>query len=284
MSNYRDIKNVFTGKPTLEGAGVRLSRLFGYYEVQLFDPFLLLDDFHSNNPDDYIAGFPWHPHRGIETVTYMLNGEVEHGDSIGNKGIIKSGDLQWMTAGSGIIHQEMPLMQNDYLWGFQLWVNLPAGKKMINPRYRGILSHEIPMIDDKGVKIRVISGKYKKTLGPVKDLITDILYLDIEIPASKTYVYKPEKNYNIFAYVIEGSGIFNKNENQLIEKGRLVLFKRDGDIKIKSSDEKVRFLLIAGMPINEPVAWRGPIVMNTQDELALAFEEYYSGTFVKNTN
>jgi redox-sensitive bicupin YhaK (pirin superfamily) len=273
----RTIKKILRSKTTIEGAGVRLKRVFGYNEVRLFDPFLLLDHFGSENPEDYIRGFPWHPHRGIETVTYMLNGEVEHGDSIGNSGLIRSGDIQWMTAGSGIIHQEMPRRYEGLMQGFQLWVNLPAKKKMIDPRYRGITKDQIPMLEKKGAKIKVIAGTIDGTEGPVQDLMVNVEYFDVELAASKTFERSTERDRNAFAYVIEGSGYF---DDKLIEPRQCALFGEGDSVKIKT-EGGVRFLFVSGKPLNEPVAWGGPIVMNTQEELAKAFQELDQGTFIK---
>jgi hypothetical protein len=273
----RIIKQILESKATVEGAGVRLKRVFGYNEVRLFDPFLLLDHFGSENPEDYIRGFPWHPHRGIETVTYVLNGEVEHGDSIGNSGLIRSGDVQWMTAGSGIVHQEMPRRYEGLMQGFQLWVNLPAKKKMIDPRYRGITQDQIPMLEKKGTEIKVIAGLIDGTEGPVQDLVVDVEYFDVELAASKTFERSTEKDRNVFAYVIEGSGYF---DDKLIESRQCALFGEGDSVKIEA-EGGVRFLFVSGEPLNEPVAWGGPIVMNTQEELAKAFQELDQGTFIK---
>lgn len=272
---------IFKSKPTIEGAGVHLRRAFGYQEVPLFDPFLLFDDFSSDDPRDYILGFPWHPHRGIETVTYVIEGVVEHGDSLGNKGIIESGDVQWMTAGSGIIHQEMPQQYKDRMWGFQLWVNLPAGHKMMNPRYRDVHKKQIPEIAyDKGTQMKIISGEIKGVRGPVSDLVVDTVYLDVSVaPGSELKI--PVKNeYVAFAYVISGSGFFAPEEMQVVPE-HCILYQESDAIHVRTDTEKLRFLFISGKPLKEPVAWKGPIVMNTQDELDRAFEEYEKGTFVK---
>ncbi len=280
----RKIKDIYQAKPTIEGAGVRLKRIFGHAEVPTFDPFLLLDDFHSNNPKDYLAGFPWHPHRGIETVTYMIHGIVEHGDSLGNKGTIQSGDVQWMTAGSGIIHQEMPKGQNGRMGGLQLWVNLPASHKMMDPRYRDIKSENIPIHrTENGVKVKVISGRYKGLTGPAQDIICDPEYLDISIPSNETFEHSLPQEHTLFAYVLEGAGIFAPNSKNTIPKENLVLFENGKKVIINADSDGLRFLLISGKPIGEPVAWYGPIVMNTEEELALAFDEYRSGTFIKTT-
>lgn len=273
----RKIKQIFEEKSTLEGAGVRLKRVFGYHQIPLFDPFLLLDHFGSSNPADYIKGFPWHPHRGIETVTYILTGQVEHGDSIGNKGIIKSGDVQWMTAGSGIIHQEMPKRYNGLMQGFQLWVNLPARSKMIEPRYRGITGKDIPEIEKNGKIVKVIAGKFDSIQGPIKDLRVDVEYFDISLEKSTLFRYSTKNHYKTSVYLIEGSGYFNKS---LINEKRCILFEKGDYIEVKSKDN-LRFLLISGEPLNEPVAWGGPIVMNYQEELDKAFQELEEGMFIK---
>ena len=278
----RKIKLTLKSRPTLEGAGVRLRRAFGYNEVPLFDPFLLLDHFGSNNPNDYLAGFPWHPHRGIETITYMIRGEVAHGDSLGNEGVINSGDCQWMTAGCGIIHQEMPQRTEGYMMGFQLWANLPSSQKMMKPRYRDIKEGQIPVVilDDK-VKVKVICGQVGETIGPVKDIVTDPEYLDVHIENGGVFKRKFKRGHTVFAYIFEGEGYFDDKREKLKHVGDLVLFEEGDEVKISTENEHVRFLLISGKPIGEPVAWRGPIVMNTQEELITAFREYQNGTFIK---
>ncbi|MFW9998142.1 MAG: pirin family protein [Candidatus Odinarchaeota archaeon] len=279
----RKIKQVLKAKPTIEGAGVRLKRVFGYNEVPLLDPFLLLDDFHSDNPDDYIAGFPWHPHRGIETITYLLHGDMEHGDSLGNGGVItaKKSPVQWMTAGSGIIHQEMPQRQDDFLWGFQLWANLPASHKMMDPRYREVKKEQIPEITlDGGITIKIICGEVNGTRGPVQDVITDPGYLDVTVPSGSEFKHSVKKGHTVFAYVIEGKGYFDQ-ERELISPENLVVYDDGNRVKITAVDGSTRFLLISGKPIAEPVAWHGPVVMNTREELRIAFDEYNNGTFIK---
>ncbi|MDF1532461.1 MAG: pirin family protein [ANME-2 cluster archaeon] len=278
----RNIETVFKSVPTIEGAGVHLKRAFGNSEVPLLDPFLLLDDFHSKNPYDYIAGFPWHPHRGIETVTYVLEGSVEHGDSMGNKGIIEPGDVQWMTGGSGIIHQEMPKGDDGRMWGFQLWVNLPSTHKMMEPRYREVKNHQIPeVIRGNNIAIKIISGELGDKRGPVRDIVVDIEYLDVTIPSFTEFNHPIQNGFKAFAYVIEGRGHFDLDESASIGVEHLVIFGDGDEVNISTRDEKLRFLLISGKPIGEPVAWAGPIVMNTREELATAFEEYRKGTFIK---
>jgi hypothetical protein len=282
MSDVRKIKSVLRSRPTMEGAGVRLKRAFGHSEVPLLDPFLLLDDFGSDNPDEYMAGFPWHPHRGIETVTYMLRGQVEHGDSIGNQGVIQSGDVQWMTAGSGIIHQEMPREYEGYMRGFQLWVNLPSSHKMMDPRYRGVKNEQIPVVlleDD--VRMRVICGKMGGVEGPVHDLVVDAEYYDITVSPYAEFEKRVKSDYTAFAYVIEGNGYFDPDRAQAFGNGHLVVFYPGDMVRTIAGDEAFRFLFVAGEPLNEPIAWGGPIVMNTQEELQLAFQEYRNGTFIK---
>ncbi|VVB87950.1 Pirin [uncultured archaeon] len=278
----RKIDSILKARPTIEGAGVHLKRAFGYNEVPLLDPFLLLDDFRSDDPKDYIAGFPWHPHRGIETVTYMLEGFVEHGDSMGNKGVIRPGELQWMTAGSGVIHQEMPKGANGRMGGFQLWVNLPSTHKMMGPRYREVTNEQIQeVLIDKGIKIRVISGEVNRKKGPVRDIVVDIEYLDVTMQPGKEFEHPVKRGYRTFAYVLEGSGYFDPEKTGPTGKEHLVIFKDGDNIKITSADNVLRFLLISGKPIGEPVAWYGPIVMNTDEELQIAFDEYRNGTFIK---
>ena len=288
------------GMPTIEGAGVRLSRAFGYRHVPALDPFLLLDDFHSANPEDYRRGFPWHPHRGIETITYVLHGKVAHGDSMGNEGVIGPGDIQWMTAGNGIIHQEMPSGEpSGLLQGFQLWANLPASHKMMDPRYRGVESGEIPeLVRPGGGRIRVIAGEVDGAAGPVREIVTDPVYLDVSIPAGGTFSRVEEPGRTVFAYVIGGKGLFDDRRDPYavevegrryfdlggeaaIGPGNAVLYGDGEGIGIAAGGDGVRFLLVSGRPIGEPVAWYGPIVMNTREELEIAFREYRDGTFIK---
>jgi quercetin 2,3-dioxygenase len=273
----RTVRRILESKATIEGAGVKLKRVFGYNEVPLFDPFLLLDHFGSEDPQDYIKGFPWHPHRGIETVTYMLNGEVEHGDSMGNSGVIRSGDIQWMTAGSGIIHQEMPRRYDGTMQGFQLWVNLPAENKMIAPRYCGITKEQIPIVERDGTEIKAIAGNIDGTKGPVKDLMVDVEYFDIKLAPGKAFEHETERNWSVFVYVFEGSGFL---EDQFIESQQCAMLGKGDSVKL-GTEHGVRFLFVSGNPLDEPVAWGGPIVMNTQDELEKAFRELRQGTFIK---
>jgi len=282
MMKSRKIKKVIKNKPTLEGAGVHLNRVFGYNEAPLLDPFLLLDDFRSGNPAHYLKGFPWHPHRGIETITYMLGGSVEHGDSMGNKGLIGAGDVQWMTAGSGIIHQEMPKGDKaGYMGGFQLWANLPASHKMMHPRYRDVTSSQIPEVSPApGVKIKIICGEVGGIKGPVQDIVTEPEYMDVTLSADAEFTHPAKPGHTVLAYIIDGRGYLDE-EGDLLSSGELAWYGSGGKITVSATDQSVRFLLISGRPIGEPVAWYGPIVMNTQEELQLAFEEYDSGTFIK---
>jgi redox-sensitive bicupin YhaK (pirin superfamily) len=266
----------------------------------MLDPFLLLDDFHSNNPADYIAGFPWHPHRGIETITYMLEGSVEHGDSMGNSGKILPGDVQWMTAGSGIIHQEMPKGgANGEMHGFQLWANLPALDKMIKPKYRDVKAGMIPeVIMPEGTKVKVVCGNVRGIEGPVNDIVTAPEYLDVTVPPGCTFKHEIKHGHTVFAYVFEGAGYFDGRENttdfdfdpgvytdlkkdSLIRPEMLVVYGEGSVINVKASGAGVRFLLVSGKPLKEPIAWYGPIVMNTREELRQAFDEYESGNFIK---
>lgn len=274
---------VISNQRVLEGAGVKLYRLFGFYETEKTDPFLLLDDFHSDNPDDYLAGFPWHPHRGIETVTYMISGRVEHGDSIGNKGVISSGDVQWMTAGSGIIHQEMPKRYEGMMQGFQLWVNLPKTHKMKEPRYREVKSKQIPEKTPKeGISVKIISGQFDGVKGPVQDIVVPIRYLDVSIEQGTDYDFPVEKGHKKMAYVFQGQATFQNEKT--IKPGQLIIFDTEDKINCQCENSDSRFLLFSGKPIREPVAWRGPIVMNTEEELDTAFMEYNDGTLIKNKN
>lgn len=282
MTGIRSISRVLKSKPTIEGAGVHLKRAFGPAEAKLLDPFLLLDDFHSANPDDYIAGFPFHPHRGIETVTYVIRGVIEHGDTIGNRGVIESGDVQWMTAGSGNLHQEMPQRFDGMMQGFQLWANLPSSRKMMKPRYREVKSGQVPSVSPgEGTQIKIIAGRIEGKEGPIRDLIVEVEYLDVTIQSGKELSHPIRRGNNAFAYIFEGDGFFEHGEENLVRTERLVIFN-DGDaVNIRAGEKGVRFLLVSGSPIREPIAWGGPIVMNTQDELDLAFRELRSGDFIK---
>jgi redox-sensitive bicupin YhaK (pirin superfamily) len=282
MKQVRAVGRVLRAYATVEGAGVRLHRAFGYYEVPQFDPFLMLDDFRSKKPEDYLAGFPMHPHRGIETVTYMLEGTVDHEDSMGNTGSISAGDVQWMTAGSGIIHQEMPGPVNGRMGGFQLWVNLPRDKKMMDPRYQEIKSNAIPvLVSRKDISIRVIAGRANSVEGPVRDIVADPEFLDISLGPDTLFVHPVKPGYTALAYVIGGEGTFDADEGHLMGNRDIILFGDGSSIWVRSSGSGMRFLFLSGKPIGEPVAWRGPIVMNTPEELRSAFKEYADGTFIK---
>ena len=300
MSQLRKIRKVLKSKPTIEGAGVHLQRVFGFTHVPMFDPFLLLDDFRSDYPENYIKGFPWHPHRGIETITYVIQGDVEHGDSMGNQGVISAGDIQWMTAGSGIIHQEMPKGDSGgRMYGFQLWANLPRSHKMMDPRYRDVKSGQVPeVLLENGARVRAICGQVVDRKGPVHDIITDPEYLDVTVPPGSEFIHPTKRGHTVFAYVIggkgcfcnekkpfsyeiEGNNYFDMQANPFISDRSLVLFGDGDQVMVSTESDPVRFLLISGRPIGEPVAWYGPIVMNTQDELRIAFEEYNNGEFIK---
>jgi quercetin 2,3-dioxygenase len=277
----RTVRRMAKAKPTLEGAGVHLRRAFGFGDPAEFDPFLLLDDFRSDDPKEYMAGFPWHPHRGIETITYVLAGTVEHGDSMGNRGVIGTGDVQWMTAGSGIIHQEMP--QGDpagRMHGFQLWANLPAALKMTHPRYQEVKAGDIPVVKEPdGSEIRIVCGCYAGVNGPVSSIASNPVYLDISVSPGREKRISVEPERNVFAYVFEGSGKFG--DSTPADNRSLVGFGEGQDVLVNAGEAGVRFLLVSGKPLKEPVAWRGPVVMNTREELQLAFEELDKGTFLK---
>jgi quercetin 2,3-dioxygenase len=283
MSKAREVRKIMRTTPTIEGAGVHLQRVFGFGQEESFDPFLLLDHFGSDNPDDYRLGFPWHPHRGMETITYILHGNVEHGDSLGNKGVIGSGDVQWMTAGSGIIHQEMPKGDSSGgMWGFQLWANLPRSHKMMKPRYQELKAAQIPeVVQSDGVRIKVVAGSVEGVKGPVRDIIIDPQYLDVAIPPRGSFGHPVKSGHTCFAYVFEGEGYFDEARKSLVTAGHLLLYGDGERVAVKAGDSSLQFLLIAGRPIGEPVAWRGPIVMNTEEELRVAFAEYRAGTFIK---
>jgi len=282
MNKVRTLIRVKKSQSTIEGAGVRLNRAFGNSDDVDTDPFLLLDDFHSDNPDDYIAGFPRHPHRGMETVTYMIHGRVEHRDSLGNTGVIGPGDVQWMTAGSGIIHSEMPRQEDGLMRGLQLWVNLPASHKMKPPRYQEIPAAQIPQtILENGTRLNVICGNADSIEGPVREIAADPVYLDITIPAGADFSFPIKQGHTVFAYVLEGAGYFDAHKKELVSHSHLVTYSDGDSVYMKAGENGVRFLLIAGKPIGEPVAWYGPIVMNTEEEIRIAFHEYQEGTFIK---
>src|ERR671910_2522652 len=299
--SLRPVKRVVASTPTMEGAGVKLHRGFGFGETNEFDPFLLFDDFRNERPADYLAGFPWHPHRGIETITYVLAGTVDHGDSLGNRGSLGAGDVQWMTAGSGILHQEMP--QGDArgrMHGFQLWANLPSSLKMTAPRYQDVKAAEIPeMVDDDGTRVRIVCGDFRGRRGPVEGVAADPRYLDVFVPAGRRKTLAVELERHAFAYVFEGSGTFRAASepfgvltekevagNEILMRERvgnrsLVLFDSGDEVTVQAGDQGIRFLLVSGKPLQEPVAWHGPIVMNTQAELRQAVAELRDGTFIR---
>lgn len=282
--SIRPIQQLVKAKPTIEGAGVHLGRAFGFGNTADFDPFLLLDDFRNDDPALYAAGFPWHPHRGIETITYVLAGTVDHADSLGNRGAIAPGDVQWMTAGSGIIHQEMPKGDGaGHMHGFQLWANLPASLKMTAPRYQEVKSAEIPEVtDDDGTRARVICGNLWGTDGPVDGIAAEPNYVDVSVPPGKKKILPVATTRHAFAYVFAGSGTFgNASPSEVIDDRTLVLFDRGDEVTVQAGERGIRFLLVSGKPLGEPVAWYGPIVMNTKDELRTAFAEFQDGTFLK---
>jgi quercetin 2,3-dioxygenase len=298
--SIRPVKRIVQSKPTIEGAGVRLRRAFGFGDTEETDPFLLLDDFRNDRPSDYLAGFPWHPHRGIETITYVLSGTVEHGDSLGNRGTLSSGDVQWMTAGRGIMHQEMPKGDaQGRMHGFQLWANLPSSLKMTAPRYQDINGADIPeVIDDDGTRVRIVCGDFWGKKGPVDGVAADPRYLDVFVLARKRKTLKVEVERHAFAYVFEGDGTFHaasqpigvlsekQDGNEILVREKagdrsLVLFDSGDEITVQAGENGIRFLLVSGKPIQEPVAWYGPIVMNTQAELQQAVAELRKGTFIE---
>ena len=298
--SIRPVKQILESRPTLEGAGVKLRRAFGFGDTTEFDPFLLFDDFRNERPDDYLAGFPWHPHRGIETITYVLAGSVEHGDSLGNRGSLGAGDIQWMTAGRGIMHQEMPRGDvHGRMHGFQLWANLPASLKMTAPRYQDVSAPDIPDVqDDDGTTVRVICGHFWGKTGPVEGIAADPRYLDVSVPPNQRKRLKVETSNHAFAYVFAGSGTFRDASEPRevrtdfvgnaagggahdVVNRNLVLFDRGDEVVVQAGETGIRFLLVSGKPIEEPVAWHGPIVMNTEDELQQAYSELRQGTFIR---
>lgn len=277
----RKIKKIVEGMMVMEGAGVKLRRIFGFGDTALTDPFLLLDNFGSKDPADYIAGFPWHPHRGIETITYMIEGVVEHGDSLGNSGTIKSGQVQWMTAGSGIVHQEMPKAWEGNMRGFQLWANLPKKEKMCCPRYRDIKADDMAEFKGEGFKIRIICGEYAGVSGPAQDIVINPWFFDVQAEPGAEFSLKVRPEDNVLCCVFEGKGCFDRKKTREVGPGQLAVLEEGEAVACSASKEGLRFMLMAGKPLKEPVAWRGPIVMNTDSELKKAFEEYRKGTFIK---
>jgi quercetin 2,3-dioxygenase len=299
--SIRPVKRVAQSQPTLEGAGVHLRRAFGFGTTSEFDPFLLFDDFRNERAEDYLAGFPWHPHRGIETITYVLAGTVDHGDSLGNRGSLGAGDVQWMTAGSGILHQEMPKGDpKGRMHGFQLWANLPSSLKMTAPRYQDVVASDIPEVtDDDGTRVRVVCGDFWGKRGPVDGVAADPRYLDVFVPPGVRKRLPVETTRNAFAYVFEGSGTFRDaseprgvqteqvgeaapaGESEPIGNRSLVVFDRGDEVVVQAGDQGIRFLLVSGQPIEEPVAWYGPIVMNTKQQIQQAIHDLQDGTFIK---
>jgi redox-sensitive bicupin YhaK (pirin superfamily) len=299
--SIRPVKRISQSTPTIEGAGVKLRRAFGFGDPSEFDPFLMMDDFRGDKPSDYLAGFPWHPHRGIETITYVLAGTVDHGDSLGNRGALGAGDVQWMTAGSGILHQEMPKGDaKGRMHGFQLWANLPSSLKMTSPRYQDVPAQAIPeVVDDDGTSVRVICGDFWGRTGPVDGIAAEPRYLDVSVPPNKRKTLPVETYRQAFAYIFEGSGSFagasepfgvlHEKEidgEELLVRSQvgnrsLVVFDSGDEVSVQAGDQGIRFLLVSGRPIKEPVAWHGPIVMNTQDEIRRAVAELGNGTFIK---
>jgi redox-sensitive bicupin YhaK (pirin superfamily) len=279
----RDVKLVHRSEPTVEGAGVQLRRAFGFGNERLFDPFLMMDDFRGDRPSKYERGFPWHPHRGIETITYMIEGECDHGDSMGHEGTICAGDVQWMTAGSGIIHQEMPRgTEQGRMGGFQLWANLPAAHKMRDPRYQGIASAQIPEVVAGDARVRVIAGTVGDVTGPVADITVEPEYLDVTLAPDSSWTHPTAADHNVFAYLFEGDGRFGEGGQPVgADTGTVVLFGEGDSVAVTAGDAGARFLLVSGKPLGEPIAWRGPIVMNTREELDAAWRELDDGTFVK---
>jgi len=275
------VKKIVKGEKKVDGAGVQLIRVIGKPDVYDFDPFLMLDAFDSDNPDTYIKGFPWHPHRGIETVTYLLEGEIDHGDSLGNSGVIRDGQCQWMTAGSGIIHQEMP-QPTPRLLGTQLWVNLPAGDKMTVPKYRDFKSSDMPVLEDEGSIVRIIAGEFNGVKGPMEEITVQPTYLDVTVKSGGSFYYDAAPENTLFIYIIHGSLIFPAEDKRILPAREAVLFERGDRLHIEAgNNEEARLLLFSGKPLNEPIEWGGPIVMNTKEELNQAFKDIEDGNFIK---
>lgn len=285
MDTLRKVIKIKKGEPAVDGAGVKLVRVIGYYDTKDFDPFLMLDAFDSVNPDDYTKGFPWHPHRGIETITYLIHGNIEHGDSLGNSGSILDGECQWMTAGSGIIHQEMPKASNRML-GAQLWLNLPARDKMTEPSYGDIKSENIPVINESRTKVHVLAGEYQGHKGAFEGKYIKTIYLDVELPANQEWHFMNDAKNTLFVYIFNGKAIFDPdksidNPQDLVDEKQAVLFSHGDKFWIKAADQNVRFILLSAEPLKEPIVWGGPIVMNTKEELNVAFSELDNNTFIK---
>lgn len=276
----RTIKRIVQGKPSVDGAGVKLVRVFSRDDTTDFDPFLMLDAFDSTNPADYIKGFPWHPHRGIETVTYLIKGEMEHGDSLGNRGTIHDGECQWMTAGSGIIHQEMP-QATEQILGCQLWLNLPRDHKMTEPAYGDIKASDVPVVKEAGVTVRVIAGQYQDTSGAFQGKYVPATYLDVEVAPNQEWTFQNDPEHTLFIYIFRGEALLHPEGEEWVEQKQAILFDQGNVLWAKAGGTGVRFVLLSGKPLKEPIAWGGPIVMNTEQELRLAFEEYRNNTFIK---
>lgn len=285
MSQLRTIRKIVSGRNAVDGAGVKLVRVLGPETTTDFDPFLMLDAFDSQNPDDYTKGFPWHPHRGIETITYLIKGDIEHGDSLGNRGSILDGDCQWMAAGSGIIHQEMP-QATDRILGAQLWLNMPARDKMADPSYGDIKREDVPVVEENGNRVHIVAGEYLGTKGAFEGRYVKATYLDVEVAAGQEWSFNNEPENTLFIYIFHGQAIFDpakriENPEDLIHEKQALLFSAGDTFWIKAADRGIRFILVSGRPLKEPIAWGGPIVMNTQEELDLAFRELRSKTFIK---
>lgn len=280
MDDIRTVRKIVSGKATVDGAGVHLVRVLGYHDTRDFDPFLMLDAFDSTNPDDYTRGFPWHPHRGIETVTYLVSGDIEHGDSLGNQGSIRDGDCQWMTAGSGIIHREMPKASPRML-GAQLWINLPAKDKMADPHYGDIRQADIPVVNVDGVQVRIVAGTYRGTPGAFEGRYVKATYLDVTVSPDHEWTCGSDPEETLFVYIMQGSGVFGPEGSEPIDARQAVLFSAGSSFRVRAGGNGTRFLLLSGKPLGEPIAWGGPIVMNTREELNEAFRELEQGTFIR---
>lgn len=280
MLQSKEVTKIIAGMPATDGAGVKLVRVLGYGDTKDFDPFLLLDAFDSTNPDDYTKGFPWHPHRGIETITYLLEGKIEHQDSLGNKGTIEAGECQWMTAGSGIIHQEMPIKSRKLL-GAQLWLNLPADEKMTAPQYGDIKKEQIPVVNRDNAAVRIIAGQYQGIAGAFQGHHVPATYLDVQLKPNTPWFYEMDPGENLFVYIFWGEGIFGSSGRKVVRERKAVLFGPGNHVQITSGGEGIRFILLTGKPLKEPIAWGGPIVMNTRKELDQAFLELEEDRFIK---
>jgi quercetin 2,3-dioxygenase len=276
--SIREIHKIVTGSAQVDGAGVKLIRVIGYANVHDFDPFLMLDAFDSENPEDYVKGFPWHPHRGIETITYLIKGEIEHGDSMGNKGTIRDGGCQWMTAGKAVLHQEMP-KPSDRMLGIQLWLNLPRKSKMVPPQYRDLSSEMIPVVQEEGCQVGIIAGSYKGREGATQGDYVTATFLDVTLKEAYTWEYRTNPEDTVFIYIVDGDGYFGGEEKQLLQAKRAVLFRKGDELVVTAGRNPLRMFVLSGKPLHEPIAWGGPIVMNTSDELDQAFKEIRQGTF-----